>query len=66
MGCGEKSGFFSPNFLPLLYSKAIWRLWAKKLINTILAEFDFFPSKNHNSIGFMQFCYKRLEKITKK
>ena len=38
---------------------ALWRsgrLWAKKLINTISAEFDFFPSKNHDSIVFMQFC----------
>ena len=34
MGIGEKS-CFSPNFCPY-YSMAIWRLWAKKLINTIL------------------------------
>ena len=44
MGFGEKSGF-SPNFCPY-YNMAIWRLWAKKLINTTLAKFDFFPSKN--------------------
>ena len=50
MGFGEKSGF-SLNFGPY-YSMTIWRLWAKKLINTILGEFDFFPSKNHNSIVF--------------
>ena len=50
MGFGEKS-VFSPNFCPY-YSMAMWRLWAKKLINTILAEFDFFPSKNHDSIAF--------------
>ena len=43
-GLGEKSGF-SLNFCSY-YSMAIWRLWAKKLINTILAEFDFLPSKN--------------------
>ena len=54
MGFEEKRGF-SPNFCPY-YSMTIWRLWAKKLINTILAEFDFFPSKNHDSIVFMQFC----------
>ena len=54
MGLAEKSGF-SPNFCPY-YSMAIWRLWAKKLINTILAEFGVFPSKNHDSIVFMQFC----------
>ena len=37
----------------------VWRSGGygpKKLINTILAEFDFFPSKNHDSIVFMQFC----------
>ena len=56
MGLGEKNGF-SPEFLPLgYYCMAIWRLWAKKLINTILAKFGFFPSKNHDSIVFMQFC----------
>ena len=38
------------------YSMAIWRLWAQKLINTISAEFSLFPSKNHDSIVFMQFC----------
>ena len=32
MGFGEKS-VFSPNFCPY-YSMAMWRLWAKKLINT--------------------------------
>ena len=52
----EKKSLFSPNFCPY-YSMAMWRLWAKKMINTILAEFDFFPSKkNHDSIVFMQFC----------
>ena len=54
IGFGEKSGF-STNFCPY-YCMAMWRLWAKKLINTILAEFGVFPSKNHDSIVFMQFC----------
>ena len=54
MGFGEKSGF-SSNFWPY-YSMAIWRLWAPKLINTISAEYSLFPSKNHDSIAFMQFC----------
>ena len=45
MGFGEKS-VFSPNFCPY-YSMVIWRLWAKKMINTILAEFNFFPSKKN-------------------
>ena len=43
MGFGEKNGF-SLNFCPY-YSMTIWRLWAKKLINTILTEFGVFPSK---------------------
>ena len=60
MEFGEKS-VFSTNFCPY-YSMAMWRLWAKKLINTILAKFDFFPSKNHDSIVFMQFCLELLEK----
>ena len=34
MGFGEKS-VFSLNFYPY-YSMAMWKLWAKKLINTIL------------------------------
>ena len=50
MGFGEKSGF-SPNFCPY-YRMTIWRLWAQKLINTILAEFSVFPSKKHDSIVF--------------
>ena len=50
----QKKVAFSPNFCPY-YRMVIWRLWAKKLINTILAEFDFFPSKNHDYIVFMQF-----------
>ena len=54
MGFEEKRGF-SPIFCPY-YSMTILRLWAKKLINTILAEFDVFPSKKHDSIVFMQFC----------
>ena len=45
---GEKSGF-SPNFCPYC-CKAMWRLWAKKLINTISATFGVFPSKNNDSI----------------
>ena len=45
----EKKSCFPPSFCPY-YSMAIWRLWEKKLINTILVEFDFFPSKNHNPI----------------
>ena len=52
MGLGEKS-VFSPEFL------IVWRYGgygAKKLINTILAEIDFFPSKNHDSLVFMQLC----------
>ena len=64
MGFGEKSGF-SMNFCPY-YCMAMWRLWAKKLINTISAEFGVFPSKNHDSIVFMQFCQQLLEKIKKK
>ena len=40
----KKKRGISPNFCPY-YSMTIWRLWVKKLINTILAEFDFFPSK---------------------
>ena len=48
---GEKSGF-STNFCSY-YSMAMWRLWAKKLINTISAEFGVFPSKNHDSIVFL-------------
>ena len=55
MGFGEKKPGFSTNFCPY-YSMAMRRLWTKKLINTILAKFDFFPSKNHDSIVFMQFC----------
>ena len=43
----------------------IWRLWAQKLINTILAEFGFFPPKKNNSIVFRQFCLLLLEKIKK-
>ena len=54
MGFGEKSDF-STNFCPY-YSMVMWRLWAKNLINTISAEFGVFPSKNHDSIVFMQFC----------
>ena len=53
MGFEEKS-IFSHNFCPY-YTMAIWRLWAKKLIKTILAQFDFFPSKKHDYIVFMQF-----------
>ena len=51
----EKKADFLRNFWPY-YSMAIWRLWAQKLINTISAEFSLFPSKNHDSIVFMQFC----------
>ena len=40
----EKKVFF-PRIFANYYSMAIWRLWAKTLINTILAEIDFFPSK---------------------
>ena len=54
MGFGEKSSV-SPNFGPY-YIMTMWRLWAKNLINTISAEFGVFPSKNHDSIVFMQFC----------
>ena len=54
MGFGEKRGF-STNFCPY-YSMAMWRLWAQKLINTISSEFGVFPSKNCDSIVFMQFC----------
>ena len=50
LGFGYKSGF-STNFCPY-YSMAMWRLWAKKLTNTISAEFGVFPSKNHDSIVF--------------
>ena len=41
MGFGEKSAF-SLNFCPY-YNMAMWRLWAKKLINTISVEFGVFP-----------------------
>ena len=34
----------------------IWRLWAKKIDQYLSAEFGVFPSKNHDSIVFMQFC----------
>ena len=51
----KKNAVFLLNFCPY-YSMAMWRLWAKKLINTILAEFGVFTSKNHDSIVFMQFC----------
>ena len=51
MGLGENASFHR-----VFNNMAIWRLWAKKLINTILDEFDFFPSKNHDSIVFMQLC----------
>ena len=44
------------SFPRVFNSMAMWRLWAKKLINTILAEFGVFPSKKHDSIVFMQFC----------
>ena len=53
MGFGEKI-VFSPNFCPNYM--AMWRLWAKKFINTISAEFGVFPFKTHDSIVFMQFC----------
>ena len=49
----EKKAVF-PRIFAL--SMAMWRLWAKKLIKTILAEFGVFPSKNHDSIIVMQFC----------
>ena len=45
MGFGEKSGF-SPNLEAM----------GKKIDQYHLAEFDFFTSKNHDSIVFMQFC----------
>ena len=51
MGFREKKNGFSPNICPY-YSMTRWRLWAKKLINTILAQFDFFPSKKQDSIVF--------------
>ena len=54
MRFGEKSVFF-PNFFSY-YIMAMWKLLAKKLINDISAEFGVFPSKNHDSIVFMQFC----------
>ena len=43
----QKKSAFSPN-----YSMTIWRLWAQKLINTILAEFGFFPSEKYDSMVF--------------
>ena len=46
----EKKAFYLRIFAPTI----VW-ISAKKLINTILAEFGIFPSKNHDSIGFMQF-----------
>ena len=50
----QKKVFFLGIFA--LTSMATWRLGAEKLINTILVEFEFFPSKKHDSIGFRQFC----------
>ena len=44
------------SFPRVFNSMAMWKLWAKKLINTILDEFGVFPSKKHDSIVFMQFC----------
>ena len=43
MGFGEKR-FFPPNFFPY-YSMAVWRLWAKKLINCILLNMASFHLK---------------------
>ena len=63
MGFGEKSGF-SPNFCPY-YSMAMWRLWAKKLIITISAEFGVFPSKNHDSIFLCNSASNFLRKSQK-
>ena len=54
MGFGEKSGF-SPNFCPY-YSMAMWRLWAKKIDQYHFGRIGVFPSKNDDSIVFMQFC----------
>ena len=47
-------GFAEKAFFPWIF--AIRRPWDKKLINTILAELGFFPSKKHDSIVFKQFC----------
>ena len=64
MGFREK-GSFSTNLWPY-YSMTIWRLWAKKLMNTVLTQFDFFPSKKQRfHCFFLQFCKSLLEKITK-
>ena len=46
MGFGKKKAVFNRIF-PLTIEYGDVRLWAKKLINTILAEFDFFPSKKN-------------------
>ena len=64
MEFGEKSFFFfsKTEFLPypnnriFMGEKSDVEAMGQKMINTILAEFDFFPSKNHDSNVFMQFC----------
>ena len=48
------------------YSMAIFMLTTKKLIYTNLAIFGFFLSNKHGSFGFRKFCFKLIEKITKK
>ena len=60
-----ESSHFSENFRRG-YSMAFFMLSAKKLIYSNLAMFGFFPSKKHDSFGFMKFCLKLVEKITKK
>ena len=48
------------------YSLVIFIVIGQKLISTNLAIFGFFPSKKHDSVGIRHFCWRLLEKITKK
>ena len=64
MGFGEKS-FLSPNFCPY-YSMAIWRLWAKILINTLFPKFGFFPSSKHDIHCFYAILLVTLRETHKK
>ena len=54
-----------PKFLPY-YIMAMRRLWAKKLISTILTEFDVLPSKNHDSIVFLQNSASNFQRNSQK
>ena len=54
IGFGEKKCFF-PGFLPLLQYGDLEAM-GQKIDQYHFAEFGVFPSKNHDSIVFMQFC----------